>query len=111
MPTVTKIKRHDTAPAFTATLRDAAGVAVNLTGATARFLMRDPRTRTLKVNGAMTITDAAGGRVSYAWATGDTDTAAKYQVEVEVTFADSTIRTFPSDGHHDLHVVKDLNDS
>lgn len=111
MPTVTKIKRHDTAPAFTATLRDANGTVIDLTGASARFLMREPRARILKVNGAMTIPDAANGRVSYAWATGDTDTAGKYQVEVEVTFSDSTIQTFPNDGHHDLHVVKDLNDS
>ena len=108
MPAVTKIKRNDTAPAFTATLRDAAGVAVNLTGATVRFLMRNPRTRTLKVAAAMTILDATAGRVSYAWQTGDTDEAATYQVEVEVTFGDGTIETFPNGEHHELQVIKDL---
>jgi len=108
MPTITKIKRNDTAPPFTATLRDAAGAVVDITGASVLFLMRDPRTRTLKVSGAMTILDAAGGRVSYAWAAGDTDKAAVYQVEIQVTFSDSTIETFPNTAHHRLEVLKDL---
>jgi len=108
MPTVTRLKRHDTAPAFTASLLDANGDPVNLSGAAARFLMRNPRTRALKVSGAMSITDAALGRVSYAWAAADTDTPGVYQVEVQVTFADTTIETFPNGSHHRLEVLKDL---
>jgi hypothetical protein len=108
MPTITKIKRNDTRPSFTATLVDAAGNAVDLSGAAALFLMRDPRTRALKVSGAMTIVDPAAGTVRYDWAAGDTDKAAVYQVEVQITFGDTTIETFPNGSHHRLEVVKDL---
>ncbi len=108
MPSITKIKRHDTAPAFTATLKDSAGAIVNLSGAAALFLMRDPRTRTLKVSAAMTIVDAAAGKVRYDWVAGDTDRAAVYQVEVQVTFSDATIETFPNGSTHRLEVLKDL---
>ncbi len=109
MPTITRIKRNDTAPAFTATLRDSAGDPINLTGATILFLMRNPRTRTLKVSGAMTIVSATAGTVRYDWVAGDTDRAAVYQVEVQVTFSDTTIETFPNGSHHRLEVIKDLN--
>ena len=108
MPTITKIKRNDTRPSFTATLTDGAGVAVNITGATVLFLMRDPRTRALKVSAAMVIVDAVLGKVRYDWAAGDTDKAAVYQVEVQATFSDSTIETFPNGSTHRLEVLKDL---
>lgn len=108
MPTITKIKRNDTAPSFAATLKDSAGAVINLTGAAALFLMRDPRARTLKVSGAMVVVDASAGKVRYDWAVGDTDRAAVYQVEVQVTFSDATVETFPNGTHHRLEVVKDL---
>lgn len=105
---ITKIKRNDTSPAFTAALLDSVGAPVNLAGAAARFLMRDPRTRVLVVDGAMTIVDEAAGTVRYDWVAGDTKKAAVYQVEVQVTFLDGTIETFPNGSHHRLEVLKDL---
>jgi len=108
MPTITKIKRNDTRPSFTATLVDAAGNAVDLSGASALFLMRDPRTRALKVSGAMVIVNATAGEVRYDWAAGDTDKAAVYQVEIQATFADASIETFPNNAWHRLEVLKDL---
>jgi len=108
MPTITKIKRNDTRPSFTATLVDATGAAVDLTGASVLFLMRNPRTRALKVSGAMVIVSEPLGQVRYDWAAGDTDKAAVYQVECQVTFGDSTIETFPNGSHHRLEVLKDL---
>jgi len=108
MPRITKIKRHDTAPAFTATLQDANNDAVDISGAAVLFLMRNPRTRELKVSSAATITDAAAGRISYAWAAGDTDTPGVYQVEVQVTFGSGEVETFPNGSHHRLEVLKDL---
>jgi len=108
VPTVTKIKRNDTAPAFTATLLDSSGTPVNLSGAAARFLMRNPRTRQIKVDAAATIVDAAAGKVRYDWAVGDTNRAAVYQVEIQITFSDSTVETFPNGSFHRLEVIKDL---
>lgn len=102
-----RIKRNDTAPAFLATLRDGAGAAVDLTGATARFVMRDSEGAT-KVSAAATITAPAAGRVQYSWVAGDTDTVGTYAAEVEITFADATVQTFPSQGYQAVVVWEDL---
>lgn len=111
MATVTKIKRGDTGPKFRATLRDANGDAINLAGATAAFYMRDiGGQRLVKVNGgAMTILDAAAGRVEYPWAAGDTDTAGLFDAEVQVTFGDGEVQTFPNDGPHRVEVIEDIS--
>lgn len=111
MATKTTIKRGDTGPAFRATLRDANGDAVNLSGATALFYMRDIKgQRTIKVSaGAMTIIDAPGGRVEYPWAAGDTDTAGLFDAEVQVTFGDGEVQTFPNNDHHRVEVMEDIS--
>lgn len=110
MATATKIKRGDTGPKFRATLNDADGDPIDLTGAAALFMMRDVNSRAIKVAaGAMTILDAALGRVEYAWVTADTDTAGIYEAEVQVTFSDGLIETFPNDGHHRVEVVEDVS--
>ena len=50
-----------------------------------------------KVNrGSATITNAAGGEVTYAWGTADTDTAGDFEAEVEVIWNDGKPETFPS---------------
>ncbi len=108
MPTITRIKQNDTAPAFSATLLDSAGNAVNLSGATGLFLLKHTRTRELKVSSAIVIVSAVAGTVRYDWVTGDTDTPGDYDAEVQITFSDTTIETFPNGDYHRLIVLKDL---
>lgn len=108
MPTTTQIKQHDTGPAFTATLTDGDGNAIDLTGAAAVLLLRRTGTRVLAVTGVMTITDAAAGKVRYPWAVGDTDRCGEYDLEVQVTFADAVIETYPNNAYHKLTILKDL---
>ena len=57
--TETKLKRNDTSPPLTWQLLDALGNPVNLTGAALRFLMREVKSREVKVDSAVTVTDAA----------------------------------------------------
>lgn len=102
------IKQNDTSPALQATLKDASLTAINLTGASVRFHMKSVD-GTVKVDEAMTITNASGGIVQYNWQTGDTDTVGTYYVEFEVTYADSSIETFPNNGSLSVTVVKELN--
>ena len=110
MAFVTKIKRGDTGPAFRATLRDAVGDPVDLSGAAAVFNMRDTKSKAVKVSaGAMTVLDAPGGRVEYAWEPEDTDTVGVYDAEVQVTFSDATVETFPNDGMHRVEVLEDVS--
>ena len=62
------------------------------------------------VDHAMTITDAANGRVTYAWQAGDTDTPGAYDVEFEILWSDSTIETVPNNGYESVIVTDDLDD-
>lgn len=103
------MKRHDTAPPFEATLRDGAGAVVDLAGATARFLMRRASPpRGVITDAAATVINAAGGRVRYSWAAADTAVAGIFDAEVEITFADTTIQTFPSSGNHRVVISDDV---
>ena len=102
------IKQNDTSPSLSATLTDYNGNAVNLTGASAKMHMKD-QGGTLKVNAAMTVTDADAGIIKYDWQSGDTDTVGSYNVEFQVTYSDSSIETFPNHGYEVVVVVGELN--
>lgn len=103
------VKAGDTAPVVRATLLDALGAAVDLTGATVRFVMATSTTpRTVKVDAAATVVNAAGGVVEYAWAALDTNTVGAYVAEFEVTYANTKVQTFPTTGYVDVTISDDL---
>lgn len=102
------IKQNDTSPSLQATLKDASGTAIALTGASVRFHMK-ALDGTVKVDAAMAITNASGGVVQYNWQTGDTNTVGSYSVEFEVTYSDSTIETFPNNQNLTISVVRELS--
>jgi hypothetical protein len=85
---------------------------VDLTGAAARIIVRKDGSRSgaPKVNAVMTIASQVTdrGRVSYAFLPGDVNIAGRFSVEVEVTFADGKVATFPSDGYEALEILDDL---
>jgi hypothetical protein len=101
------IKRNDTAPPFLATCADAEGDAVDISNSTVRFHMTDS-SGTIKVDAAADIVLGTAGTVRYDWAAADTDTAGQFKAEVEVTFADATIRTFPTTNFAFVRIVGDL---
>ena len=101
------IKRNDTSPAFQATLKDASDTAVDLTGATLRFHMVTPSGTTV-VDAAATAVTATAGICKYVWATGDTASAGDFSAEFEVTYADSTVETFPNYGYETVRIYEDL---
>jgi uncharacterized protein YfaS (alpha-2-macroglobulin family) len=102
------IKQNDTSPALLATLKDFSGVAINVTGAAIRLHMKD-LSGTIKIDQAMTITNATLGLVRYDWQVGDTDTVGTYYVEFQVTYSDGSVETFPNNGNKVVSVVKELN--
>lgn len=101
------VKQNDTSPAMLATLQDAEGNAVNLTGATVRFHMRSVGGNPV-VDAAATIVTPLSGIVRYNWVAADTDTAGTYQAEFEVTYADASIETFPNDGYIVVQIIDDI---
>lgn len=106
------IKENDTRPVYIATLLDDA-VAVDITTATTvKFKMRDANAVDPvepKVDGTMVVSNAPGGIVSYTWVAGDTDTPGDYNVEIEVTWGDGGIQTFPNASYGAVQVVEDLD--
>lgn len=102
------IKQNDTSPSLQATLKDAALNPVDLTGATVMFHMKSVD-GTVKIDQEMTVTNESGGVVQYDWQSGDTDTVGTYYVEFEVTYADSSVETFPNNGNKVVSVVRELN--
>lgn len=96
-----EIKQGDRRPVFVVVLKDDFGEAtesiVNLTTATSAFFnMRATNAGAVKVNrGSATISNAAGGEVTYNWGTADTNTAGDFEAEVEIVWNDGKPETFP----------------
>lgn len=96
-----EIKQNDRRPLFVVVLKDDFGEAteavVNLTTATsAVFNMRAASGGATKITrGSASISNAAGGEVTYAWGTADTNTAGAYEGEVEIIWNDGKAETFP----------------
>ena len=105
-----EIVQNDTSPAFECILRDGFGSPVDMTGATVLFHMRLAPGGTVKVNGGAmgAVGSAINGRQKYSWAAVDTDTAGEFEAEVQVTFADGQIRTFPPDGYVAISIKDDI---
>lgn len=100
-------KRNDTGLTATTTLLGPDG-AVDLNGATVKFIMRRVGNGVAKVDAAATIVGAAAGEVAYDRQAADTDESGVFHGEYEVTFAGGTTQTFPSDGYIIVRIDDDL---
>ncbi len=101
-------KKGDTGPPLDLVLYEGATPADLTTASTVRLLVKS-EAGTLKVNALCTITGApTGGTVRYAWQAADTDTVGRYRAELQVTYADGTIVTYPKRGYLTIDVVEDL---
>jgi predicted dehydrogenase len=102
------IKQNDTSPKVLATLQNASGSAIDLTGASVRFHMRTLDGSSTVVDAAATIVTAASGIVRYSWTAPNTATSGSYQAEFEVTYADASIETFPNDTYISVEILDDI---
>jgi len=103
--TTARIKSGDTSVVFTDTLL-INDVAINLTGATVKFLLKDSA---VSFSATATIVLASAGTVSYTVGAGFPTTEGQYNQEWEVTQSDATILTFPNAGYNRLVIFDDLN--
>lgn len=100
------IKKGDRFPAYSATLTDSDGDAVNITGNTG-VTFRFKAGNNTTISGTGTVVSATAGTVRYDWSATDTDIAGQYQVEVVVSFAGGD-QTFPSAGYGKVNIVDNL---
>lgn len=110
MPELTfHIKQNDTRPVLEIFLRDDKDRAVDITGATVVFHMRDSADNSAVVSsGSVTVVSAVNGRVSYSWASANTATAMVAQGEFQVTFVSGDVETFPNDGYIKIVITDDV---
>jgi hypothetical protein len=101
-------KQNDTAPAIAEQLFDGTGTAVNLTGASVKFMAWFPGDAAVKINATATVTDAATGKVSYTPTSTDTNTVGDLMAEWQVTFGGGAVETFPNSGHQKVRIVDDI---
>jgi len=92
------MKKGDTGPPLRRTLiENATGLPLDLTGASAKFIMTEADKQTGKIDAPMIIeTPVSSGVVRYDWAAGDTDTPGDFPSEIQVTLLSGEIVTFPS---------------
>ena len=102
------IKQNDTSPSIEAALIDASGSPINLLNAGVSFHMRNMSNNVTVVDSAATIYNESGGIVRYAFDSADTAKAGMYSCEFEVTYADSSVETFPSKRNIILSVESEL---
>jgi hypothetical protein len=104
-----RIKTNDTSPKLSVTLTDALGTPIGLAGCAARFHMKAFGASSLKIDAVADIEDVVNGIVEYSWQAGDTDTAGTYYGEIEVTYGDATVETFPNNGYFTIIIKEDLD--
>lgn len=97
------IKRGDTAPALTLVC-ELDGQPADLSGATVRVIGKQGGGHTIDT----TVSGNAQGEVVYQWLPADTETVGTYQFEVEVTWPDERVQTFPAHRQAVVYVVSDL---
>jgi hypothetical protein len=102
------IKQNDTSPDLQVICKDYSESVVSVSGAFVKFLMRNKRTGEVQVNASGVVVDGPNGVIKYSWVTGDTDTVGRYEAEFQVTYADSSIETFPNNGFITVEVLDDI---
>jgi len=97
-PMPVNMVRGDTRPTLEFTVKNANGVAINLTGSTPRFRIRRKGTTTVLITRVCTLSDPSNGKCQFAWAAADwnagaLDAPGSYEGELEVTFSDATVES------------------
>jgi hypothetical protein len=103
-------KQNDTSPPLEVILRDGFGAPVNMTGATVVLNTRLRPAGSVKINGGTmgAVGNAVDGRQKYSPTSSDTDTAGIYEAEIQATFSNGKIRTFPVNGYFTIEVTDDI---
>ncbi len=101
------LRQNDRLPSIAATLKNADGTPIDLTGATVKFQMNSAA-GTNKINSSATVVSAVAGTVQYDWGATDTDTVGDYVACWEITFSSTKKLTCPNGSNYSITIVADL---
>lgn len=114
MPGSITTKQHDTRPIRTLALVEqnpgaAVGVTrpVDLTNATTAKLLAKNTGNGDTFSSILVFTSRVTGVLTWTPVAGDTDTSGTYQAEVEITWNDGGIETYPNDGYFIISIIPD----
>lgn len=96
-PTFT-IKQGARKPYLLLQLLDDDGEPVDLTTASSATLVMEPHGGGTAVSKVMTFFSRSLGKVQYAWQSADTATAGAWDCEVDLTWSDGEVETYPTSG-------------
>lgn len=102
------IKQNDTSPSIRATLKGSDGSAINLNNATAVFKMSPMAGGNLTVDASADIFDPSEGVIEYLWTADDTSESGSYRAEIEVTYSDGKVESFPNSGFIRVEINSDI---
>lgn len=103
-------KQGDSAQVWNDTLTYSDATSPNLAGASVKFIMRSLTATTAVVNAAATITNnTSPATVKYLPTATDTATAGEYMGQWKVTFADTTVEYFPTEGFLWVEIQQNLD--
>lgn len=105
------ISQNGTSPALAETITDQNGNALNLTGATVTFIMRQLSSSTPTVNAAATVVSPSAGTVQYNWATTDTATPGIYMAQFHCVLSGGAIYDWPNQGFLMIEVQENLTNT
>jgi len=104
------VRQNDTRPFLDFILVNSSNVAHNLTGATIVFSMTNRIGGTNKIDEqSMSIVTALEGKIRYTLQVADTNKLGQFLGEVEVTFSDGGILTFPKNGYIIINIVQEIS--
>jgi hypothetical protein len=106
---LTIVKKNDSYDAITYQLENEDNSTVDLTGASVNFVMG--KKNKLITNAKATVTSATSGIVSYQLTQLDTLVSGTFLAEFVVTFANGTVKTYPSNGYITVDVEQNLDTS
>ena len=86
------IVQGDLEPPVKGVFKDSDGNAINLTGKTLKFYLRNA-----ELTGTVTVTDGPNGKAQYDWVSVDTDTAGGFQGEFKIVHTGPRPQTAPAD--------------
>lgn len=109
MVDVLTIKRGDSIPSFRITnIQDSAGNDLVFAAGDSGLITMTRVGGDITIDAQPVVLDVGSNSLTYDWQAGNTDVAGEFRAEVEITFANGDIGTWPNDSFYYVRITDDL---